>query len=154
MNLKTIPNLKDTFNCLAGLSDHTVGIGVSIAGVALGACVIEKHIKLDNSEETVDSFFSLTISEFQQMISEIRAAEKAIGTVNYDLTPEALKNINGKRSLYVSGDMEKGEVFTENNIKSVRPGFGLDPKFKNQILGRRAKIKLTIGDRLNWDVID
>ena len=154
VNLKTIPNLKDTFNCLAGLSDHTVGIGVSIAGVALGACVIEKHIKLDNSEETVDSFFSLTISEFQQMINELRAAEKAIGTVNYDLTPEALKNKNGKRSLYVSGDMEKGEVFTENNIKSVRPGFGLDPKFKNQILGRRAKIKLTVGDRLHWDVID
>ncbi|WP_135076142.1 pseudaminic acid synthase [Terasakiella sp. SH-1] len=154
VNLRTIENLRETFGCLAGLSDHTTGIGVSVAAVALGACMIEKHIKLEDDEETVDSFFSLTISEFQNMITEIRRAEQAVGTVRYDLTPEAAKNKNGRRSLYVSAQMKKGDMFTENNIKSVRPGFGLAPKYKDKVLGRKATQDLEVGDRLSWDVIE
>ena len=154
VNLKTVKNLEETFTCHAGLSDHTVGIGVSVAAVALGAKVIEKHIKLDDGEETVDSFFSLTTQEFQNMIEEIRRVEKAVGTVQYDLTPEAAKNKNGRRSLYISAPVKKGETFTENNIKSVRPGFGLPPKDKRLVLGRKATCDLDIGDRLSWDIIE
>lgn len=154
VNLKTIPNLMETFGCQAGLSDHTIGIGVSIAAVALGATVIEKHIKLDDGEKTVDDFFSLTITEFQNMITEIRQVEKAIGQVCYELTPEAKKNKNGRRSLYISAPLKKGEVFTEHNIKSVRPGYGLEPKFKSIVLGRSATCDLNIGDRLTWNIIE
>ncbi len=154
VHLRTVKNLQETFECHAGLSDHTVGIGVSIAAVALGASVIEKHIKLEDGEETVDSFFSLTISEFQTMIAEIRRAEAAVGEVNYDLTPEAAKNKNGRRSLYVSTTIKKGETFNDTNIKSVRPGFGLAPKHKRSVLGRKAKKDLVIGERLSWDVIE
>ncbi len=153
VNLKTMLNLQQTFDCHTGLSDHTVGIGVSIAAVALGATVIEKHIKLDDGEETVDSFFSLTTIEFKSMIEEIRRAELALGKVCYDLTPKASENKNGRRSLYVSADIAKGEFFTEKNIKSVRPGFGLAPKYKANVLGARAAIDLKMGDRLKWSVI-
>jgi N-acetylneuraminate synthase/pseudaminic acid synthase len=154
VNLRTIANLQETFGCLAGLSDHTVGIGVSIAAVALGACMIEKHIKLEDGEETVDSFFSLSITEFQKMIAEIRHAELAIGSVCYDLTEEAAKNKNGRRSLYISAPVKAGDTFSDQNIKSVRPGFGLAPKHKPEILGRKAKTDLVTGDRLSWDVIE
>ena len=153
VNLKTIANLQQTFNCLAGLSDHTMGIGVSIAAVALGATVIEKHIKLADEKDTVDSFFSLTIEQFQQMIVEIRRAEKAVGNVNYDLTPGANLNKNGRRSLYVSAAIKQGELFTEHNIKSVRPGFGLPTQYKSIVLGRKATQDLELGDRLCWDII-
>jgi len=153
VNLSTIANLQETFSCHAGLSDHTMGIGVSIAAVAMGATVIEKHIKLADNIDTVDSFFSLTIEEFQQLIVEIRRAEKAVGKVHYDLTPAASLNKNGRRSLYVSADIKQGELFTEQNIKSVRPGFGLPTQYKSIILGRKATRDLTLGDRLTWDVI-
>lgn len=153
VNLKTIQNLQQTFNCPVGLSDHTVGIGVSIAAVTLGASVIEKHIKLDDGEETVDSFFSLTIEEFKNMITEIRRAEVAVGKVEYSLTPEASKNSNGRRSLYVSQTIKAGEPITEFNIRSVRPGFGLAPKYLPLVIGRKASQDLQAGDRLSWDVI-
>ncbi|HLD46098.1 MAG TPA: N-acetylneuraminate synthase family protein, partial [bacterium] len=125
-----------------------------IAAVALGASVIEKHIKLNNSEETVDSFFSLTVAEFKTMAGEIRNAEKAIGRVNYDLTKGALLNKHGRRSLYVSAPIKKGQIFSADNIKSVRPGYGLEPKYKPIVLGRKATKDLDIGDRLSWDVIE
>lgn len=154
VNLRTIDNMQQTFSCYAGLSDHTIGIGVSIAAAAMGARVIEKHIKLDDGEETVDSFFSLTVEQFRNMIDEIRRAEAAIGEVKYDLTPAAEKNRHGQRSLYVSAPLKKGELFSEANIKSVRPGYGLEPKYKSMVLGRRAAIDLDVGDRLSWDVIE
>jgi len=154
VNLKTIHNMKETFFCHTGLSDHTVGIGVSIAAVALGAAVIEKHIKLDNNEDTVDSFFSLTVAEFQAMVREIRNAKKAVGRVEYELTPAALLNKHGRRSLYVSAPIQKGQTLSEENIKSVRPGYGLEPKYKAIILGRRVIKDLDIGDRLSWDLIE
>lgn len=154
VNLKTMANLEETFQCFAGLSDHTEGMGVAIAAATMGAKVIEKHIKLDDGAQTVDSFFSLTTDEFQTMIREIRRAEAAIGRVCYDLTPEAQKNRNGKRSLYVSAPVQKGERFSAQNIRSVRPGYGLPPKDKDRIIGRTAKCDLKPGDRLSWEVID
>ncbi len=154
VNLRTIQNLSDTFNCIAGLSDHTVGIGVALASVAMGSCVLEKHIKLNDEEETVDSFFSLTTDEFKNMIIEMRRGEAALGQIHYDLTPEAEKNKNGRRSLYVSQPIQAGEPFTKNNIKSVRPGFGLDTQYKDMILGRKAACNLEVGDRLSWDIIE
>ena len=153
VNLSTIANLEDTFDCFAGLSDHTIGIGVAIGAVALGAKVIEKHVMLNDGKETVDSFFSLSPTEFQQMIEEIRRVEKAIGKIEYDLTDSAEKNTSGRRSLYVSAPLRKGEKFTEKNIKSVRPSYGLAPKYKPKVLGKFAKVDLNVGDRLSWDVI-
>lgn len=154
VNLKTIRNLQETFRCQAGLSDHTVGVGVAVAAVALGASVVEKHIKLADGEDTVDGFFSLTVEEFKALVTEIRRAEKAIGRVEYGLTPGALKNRNGRRSLYVSAPIRKGEIISGDNIKSVRPGFGLAPKYKSVVLGRKAARDLAVGDRLSWDVIE
>ena len=115
--------------------------------------VVEKHIKLDDAEETVDSFFSLTIEAFAVLVREVRKVKAALGTIDYTITPEASKNKGGRRSLYVSAPINTGEVFTEKNIKSVRPGYGLDTEYYNLVLGRRAACDLTIGDRLNWDVI-
>lgn len=154
VNLLTMKNLADTFCVPAGLSDHTVGMGVSIAAVAMGASVIEKHIKLSDGEETVDSFFSLTTAEFANMVTEIRRAEAAMGSVCYDLTPEAYKNRHGRRSLYICKDIGKGERLTEAHLQSVRPGYGLEPKFKSLVLGRRVVKDLIVGDRLSWEVID
>ena len=154
VDLKTLPNLQETFQCLSGLSDHTLGITVPIAAVALGATVIEKHIKLDDESESVDSFFSLTVAQFQTMVEETYHAYQAIGRINYDLTAESLKNRNGKRSLYISANMKKGEVFSEQNIKSVRPGLGLHTKYKAEVLGKKARKDLTVGDRLSWEVVE
>jgi N-acetylneuraminate synthase/pseudaminic acid synthase len=152
VNLATIPNMKEVFGGIVGLSDHTEGIGVSVAAVALGAKIIEKHLKL-NDETTVDSFFSLDPYEFTSMVAEIRRVEQAIGTVEYAPTREAEKNRKGKRSLYVSADVKIGERFTDKNIKSVRPGFGLDTRFFEMVVGRKAARNLTKGDRLDWEDI-
>lgn len=154
INLRTIPNLAETFQCLVGLSDHTLGIGVPVASVCLGAKVIEKHFVLDKSEKPVDGFFSVEPAEFRQMVDEIRKVEKALGVVNYEIPPAAQKNLNGRRSLYVSADVKKGEKFTINNIRSVRPAYGIHPKYLEYILGKRANRDLNYGDRLSWDVID
>ncbi|UQB42709.1 pseudaminic acid synthase [Thiomicrospira microaerophila] len=154
VDLRTIPNLQQTFNCHAGLSDHTLGISVPIAATALGAAVIEKHIKLDEHSDSVDSFFSLTVDEFKLMVESTRQAFQALGSINYDLPPESYKNRKGTRSLYVCADIKKGEVFTEKNIKSVRPGYGLHTKYKSEVIGKVARKDLTIGDRLEWGVIE
>ncbi len=154
VHLKTIKDLEEKFGCYAGLSDHTTGIGVSVGAVALGAKVIEKHVMLDDEEETVDSFFSLSPEEFKQMITEIRCVEKAVGRVFYELSAAAEKNRSGRRSLYVSAKVGKGEKFTEDNIKSVRPSYGLAPRYKPEIIGKKARVDLDIGDRLSWDVIE
>ena len=154
INLRTIPHLAETFQCLVGLSDHTLGIGVAVASICLGAKVIEKHFVLDKNEGSVDGFFSMEPDEFRQMVEEVRKVEKGIGVVNYDITPAAQKNLNGRRSLYVSADIKNGERFTVDNVKSVRPSCGLHPKYLDSILGKRANRDLSYGDRLSWDMID
>jgi pseudaminic acid synthase len=154
INLRTIPHLAETFQCLVGLSDHTLGIGVAVASICLGAKVIEKHFVLDKNEGSIDGFFSMEPDEFRQMVEEVRKVEKGIGVVNYDITPAAQKNLNGRRSLYVSADINKGEQFTMDNVRSVRPSCGLHPKHLDSILGKRANRDLIYGDRLSWDMID
>ena len=150
VNLRNMQNISQTFGCIAGLSDHTHGIGVALAAVALGARVIEKHIRLEDDRDAVDGFFSLPPSEFAQMVEEIRHVEAALGVGSYELTPSAIANSHGKRSLYVAEPIRIGEPFTEQNIRSVRPGYGLAPKFLPLIIGRRAVRDMTIGEPLKW----
>lgn len=153
-NLRTIPDMMTRFNVLSGLSDHTMGTAVAVASVALGASLIEKHFTLDDGNETVDSFFSSGEKEFARMVQDIRLIEKALGQQNYEIAPSARSNILGRRSLYVSAVVKAGEVFTNSNIRSVRPSFGLHPKHYNEVIGRHAKCDLQSGDRLSWGVIE
>lgn len=153
VNLATMAHMAELYQCPVGLSDHTIGIGVAVAAAALGAHLIEKHIKLNDEDNTVDGFFSLTAAECRVMIEEIRRAEAAIGQVSYALAESARLNARGRRSLYVCAPIKTGEPFTEANIRSVRPGYGLAPSMKTEVLGRRAACALNVGDRLSWEVI-
>ena len=138
MNLRTIPHLAEAFGVPAGLSDHTLGIAVPVAAVALGACIIEKHFTLSRAEPGPDSAFSLEPHEFRAMVEGVRTAEKALGTVHYGLCGRDEASRVFRRSLFVVKDIKAGEPFTEENVRSIRPGHGLPPKFLGEILGRRA----------------
>ena len=153
-NLRTLCDISDRLGVLSGLSDHTMGKVTAVASVALGASLIEKHFTLDDGKETVDSFFSLGEEEFKSLVQDIRWTEKALGNVSYEITSNAQASLRGRRSLYVAAAIRKGEQFTESNIKTVRPSFGLHPKHYKALLGRHANCDLQIGDRLSWDVID
>jgi len=152
-NLLTIPNLRDTFHVKVGLSDHTMGSDVAIAAVALGARVLEKHVILDRNLSGPDSEFSMEPAEFTAMVNSIRNVEKALGRVNYDLSPKILKSREFSRSLFVVKDMKAGEVFTKENIRSIRPGFGLHPKYFREILGEKASADIERGEPLEWALI-
>lgn len=152
-NLKTIPNLKETFGTVVGLSDHTLGSSVAIASVALGAKIIEKHFILDRNLGGPDAAFSMEPKEFKQMVTSIREVEKALGKVNYELSEKVKKNRVFARSLFVVKDIKAGEMFTENNIKSIRPGYGLLPKYLKDVIGKRAEKDLEKGTPLNWYLI-
>ena len=147
-NLKTIPNMKDTFGVEVGFSDHTMGHIAPIVAVSLGAKVIEKHFILDKNIGGADSSFSLDKKEFEDMIKAVRDSEKLIGTVDYSLNEKRKKQRRFARSLYVSKDIKEGEVFSEENIKSVRPFYGLHPKYLKDILGKKAKRDYKFGDRV------
>ena len=153
-NLLTIPSLSKHFNVLTGISDHTNGTVAAIASVSLGGNIIEKHIKLNDGEKTVDSFFSLTENEFKKLIEDIRFVDKALGSVNYEVTKSALPSVNSRSSLYVVKKINIGDTFNKNNIKAVRPGYGLHPKFYNEIIGKVSNKNLSPGDRVSWDIID
>jgi len=144
-NLNTIPDLAKTFGVISGFSDHTLGTTAPIAAVSLGAKVIEKHFILDKSIGGADADFSLDKKEFKEMINTIRDTEKLLGIVNYDVKET---NRQFSRSLYVSQDIKKGELFSEKNIKSVRPGFGLHPKHLKDILGKYASKNIEFGTPL------
>ncbi|WP_456480717.1 pseudaminic acid synthase [Nautilia sp.] len=149
VNLKTIPAIKEMFNVEVGFSDHTLGISAPIAAVATGARIIEKHFILNKSLDSPDKNFSLTPAEFKEMVKAVRETEEMMGEVNF-------KPKNGRqfaRSLYVVKDIKKGETFTHENIRSIRPGFGLHPKFLPEILGKKACKNLQKGDRLRWEDI-
>ncbi|MBC2455899.1 pseudaminic acid synthase [Clostridium beijerinckii] len=154
MNLKTIPNLASTFDVISGLSDHTLGITVPVGAVAIGAKVIEKHFILDRSMGGPDAAFSLNIEEFEEMVKSIRDVEKALGKVNYTLSEKSLKNREFSRSLFICKDVCKGDVITEKNVRSIRPGYGMKPKFIEQILGKRFKEDYEKGTPLKWDLIE
>lgn len=138
MNLKMIPSLSETFNCVSGLSDHSMGDEVAIAAVTLGANVIEKHFTLDRADGGVDSAFSMDIKEMTNMVEHIRHVEKALGKVDYSLSEDAKKDRHFSRSLFISADIKKGEVFTYENVRSVRPNNGLPVKYLEQIIGKKA----------------
>jgi len=152
-NLRTIPNLAQTFGVIAGFSDHTLGITAPVTAVALGAKVIEKHFILDKSIGGPDAEFSLDKEEFAQMVKAVREAEKLLGRVDYSMTEKKKKSRQFARSLYVAKDIKKGELLTEENIRSVRPGFGLHPKYMKDILGRRAAKDLKKGTAMEWSLI-
>lgn len=149
-NLATIPHLSKLHNCIVGLSDHTMGIGVSVAAISLGACVIEKHFTLRRADGGVDSAFSLEPEELKLLVLETERAFLAMGEVQYGIQKAEEKSIFYKRSIYVSNDIKSGEKFSENNLKIIRPGNGLAPKFWDSILGMSAKNDLKKGSPLTF----
>jgi pseudaminic acid synthase len=153
MNLRTIPHLAAAFGVPAGLSDHTLGIAVPVAAVALGACIIEKHFTLSRAEPGPDSAFSLEPHEFKAMVEGVRTAERALGTIHYGLSGKDEASRVFRRSLFVVKDVKAGEPFTEDNVRSIRPGHGLPPKFLGEILGRSAAVDLARGTPLHWGLI-
>ncbi len=152
-NITTIPHLRELFSCEVGLSDHTMGIGVSVASVALGATVIEKHFTLDRSEGGVDSTFSMEPDEMHQLVMETERAWQALGNVNYGATDAEKKSIQFRRSLYIVEDIKTGEVLTTKNLKAIRPGLGLATKYLPVFLGKRVTRDCQRGTPLSWDLI-
>lgn len=153
MNLRTIPHLSETFNVLSGLSDHTLGSCVPVAAVVLGATVIEKHFTLARADGGADSAFSLEPEEFQRMVTEVRTVEKALGRVSYDKTQAEMKSVAFRRSLFVVKDIKKGEIITSENVRTIRPGHGLPPKYLDIICGKRATQDMSKGTPLDWSSI-
>ncbi len=152
-NLRTIPHLAQAFGVQAGLSDHTLGVAVSVASVALGATFIEKHFTLKRADGGPDAAFSLEPDELKSLVEGTRTAWAALGRVSYDLAPSERGNLQFRRSLYVVADMAAGEVFTEANLRSIRPGYGMAPKHLPEILGRRATRAVTRGTPLSWALV-
>lgn len=152
-NLLTIPDMKKRFNVKVGLSDHTLGIAVPIAAVALGATVIEKHFILDKKLGGPDAAFSLEPKEFADMVKSIRDVEKALGRASYELSEKVEKNRVFVRSLFVVKDIKAGEPFSEENIRSIRPGYGMHPKYLKEILGKKAKVDIKRGTPLKEEYI-
>ena len=153
INLNTIPDIKEKFDVIVGLSDHTLGGEVSTASIALGAKIIEKHFILDRNMGGPDSEFSMEPNEFKQMVDSIRNVEKALGTVSYDLSDKMKSNREFSRSLFVIEDMKEGDIITENNVRSIRPGFGLHPKYLNEILGKKVNKDLEKGTPLDLSYV-
>lgn len=153
-NLRTIPDMRDRFGCEVGLSDHTLGIGVAVAAVALGATVIEKHFTLRRADGGVDSAFSMEPEEMRALVEETEKAWQALGEVEYGPTEQERGSVRFRRSLYVAEDIRAGEEFTEKNLRSVRPGYGLPPKHYEEILGRHAARDLSKGTAMAWDMVD
>ena len=154
LNLKALLSLKERFDVELGLSDHSFGFIAPVMSVALGARAIEKHFVLDKSIKSEDSAFSLDFEEFKAMVKAVREAEKALGNGDLSLDGLALKNRTFARSLYASKDIKKGELFSPENVQSVRPNFGLDPKFYSQILGKRAKRDIFFAQPLKEEDLD
>ena len=154
INLKTMVNLAETFDCIVGLSDHTMGHDVAVASVAMGAKVVEKHLTLSRADGGVDSAFSMEPAEFKQMVDGIRNVEKALGKVTYELTDKQKGEREHGRSLFIAKDMKAGEILTPENMRSVRPSNGLHTKYYEDLLGRKIKKDAKLGTPLSWDLID
>ena len=152
-NLLTIPHLRELFDCEVGLSDHTMGIGVSLASVALGATVIEKHFTLNRTDGGVDSTFSMEPTEMAQLVEEVERAWQALGHVNYGPTHAEKKSLQFRRSLYVVQDLKAGDVLTKDNVRAIRPGLGLPTKYFEQVLGRTVQQDVRRGTALGWDLL-
>jgi len=151
-NILTIPHMRELFDCEVGLSDHTMGVGVSVASVALGATVIEKHFTLDRADGGVDSTFSLEPNEMHQLVIETERAWQALGKVSYGATLAEQKSLVFRRSLYVVKDLEAGDVLTKDNVRAIRPGLGMPTKYLDQVLGTVLKRAVKRGTSLNWEL--
>lgn len=149
-NLRTIPDLAERFDVIPGLSDHTFGTAVSVASVALGACVIEKHITLSREDKGPDSEFSLEPNELEKLCIETKEAWLALGSGGYERKPSEESNVKFRRSIYVVKNIKAGEIFTKENIRRIRPGYGLSPKFFSDIIGSRSLCDLETGTPLCW----
>ncbi|WP_017185620.1 pseudaminic acid synthase [Alkalibacillus haloalkaliphilus] len=152
-NILTIPHIRELFDVQVGLSDHTLGTGVAVASIALGATVVEKHFTLDRADGGVDAAFSMEPLEMKTLVNESRRAWQALGKVSYGPTEAEENSLRFRRSIYVAQDIQAGALLTEENIRVVRPGHGLPPKYYDTVLGQRAKHKLTAGTPLSWDLI-
>lgn len=153
-HLLTIPHLRELFHCQAGLSDHTMGIGVAVASVALGATVIEKHFTLSRAEGGVDSAFSMEPHEMKELVVGATQAWRALGQVHYGPTPSEERSLRYRRSLYVAKDMRAGETFNKENLRVIRPGLGLPPKHYEELLGKKVKRSVKKGTPVNWDLCE
>lgn len=153
MNLRTIPEMSRRFEVPVGLSDHTMGIAAPVAAVALGACIIEKHFTLSRSVPGPDSAFSLEPQEFNDMVNAVRTAEKALGTIHFGFGVKEEASRAFRRSLYVVQDVNAGETFTAENIRSIRPASGLHPRHLSEVLGKRAARRITRGTPLQWELV-
>ena len=153
-NIRTIPHMKELFGCRVGLSDHTLGVGAAVASIALGATVIEKHFTLSRADGGVDSAFSMEPDEFAQLVRECRTAYEALGEIRYAPQEQEKESLSFRRSLYVVKDVKKGERFTEENVRSIRPGLGLSPKYYDMVLGKVASREIARGTAMRWDLIE
>jgi len=154
MNLITIPHMEKIFRCPVGLSDHTLGVGVAIAAVTLGARVIEKHFTLSRKFKSADSFFSMEPGELKLLVENIRVVEESLGKVKYGVTEGEKESQVYRRSLFFTEDLKKGEMLTEDNTRSIRPAYGLSPKYYKAIIGKkRAKVNIQKGTPLSWKVL-
>ncbi len=153
-NLKTLTDLKKKYKCVVGLSDHTLSNSTAISAVALGASIIEKHFILDKSIGGPDSSFSITPEDLKNLKMSTKEARDCIGDVNYDLKGDESSMIKFRRSLYAVKDIKVGDKFTKNNIRRIRPGFGIEPKYFDKVLGKTAKVDIQYGTALNWDLIN
>ena len=154
MNLRTIPDLAATFGVPVGLSDHTLDLAVPVAAVALGACLIEKHLTLSRAAGGPDSAFSLEPDEFRAMVREVRTAERALGTVYYGVSSREEETRIFRPSLFVVQDVRRAAVFTAENVRVIRPGHGLHPRHLAEVLGRRAARDVVRGTPLTWDMVE
>lgn len=154
INLRTMQSMAQTFDCVVGLSDHTMGNAVATASVALGGKVVEKHLTLSRADGGVDSAFSMEPEEFKRMVDDIRIVEKAIGRVTYDLTDKQLAEREHSRSLFIAQDMKAGDQFTPENLRSVRPGFGLHTKYYDQLLGKKIARDVSMGTPMAWELVE
>lgn len=152
-NLSTLGDLSDRFDAIVGLSDHSLGCAVAVAGVALGAALVEKHVTMRRADVGPDAAFSLEPEELKQLCEECRTAWSALGAVTYERKPSEKTSLVFRRSLYVVEDIEAGEPFSEQNVRGIRPGHGMPPKHLPEVLGRRAKTKIARGTPLSWDHI-
>ncbi|MBV6750756.1 pseudaminic acid synthase [Pseudomonas chlororaphis] len=153
-HVRTIPHLRELFGCQVGLSDHSMGVGVAVAAVALGATVVEKHFTLDRADGGVDSSFSLEPAELASLVVETERAWQALGQVHYGVTEAERKSLVYRRSLYVTRDMAAGETFSVDNLRAIRPGLGLAPRHLDAVLGRHARQALKRGTALAWSLVE